>query len=54
LHLLLIEDNPDLVANIADFLEDHDHSLDIAYNRLRAHGHQPGRATGALGREPGP
>jgi DNA-binding response OmpR family regulator len=32
LHLLLIEDNPDLVANVADFLEARGHSLDIAYN----------------------
>jgi DNA-binding response OmpR family regulator len=30
--LLVIEDNPDLVANIVDFLEDRGHSLDIAYN----------------------
>ena len=32
MHLLLIEDNPDLVANISDFLEDHGHTLEIAYN----------------------
>lgn len=32
MHLLLIEDNPDLVANVADFLEARGHSLDIAYN----------------------
>ena len=32
MHLLLIEDNPDLVANISDFLEGRGHSLDIAYN----------------------
>lgn len=32
MHLLLIEDNPDLVANVADFLEGRGHSLDIAYN----------------------
>jgi DNA-binding response OmpR family regulator len=32
LHLLLIEDNPDLVANVADFLDGRGHSLDIAYN----------------------
>ena len=32
MHLLLIEDNPDLVSNMADFLEDRGHTLDIAYN----------------------
>lgn len=32
MHLLLIEDNPDLVANLAEFLEERGHSLDIAYN----------------------
>lgn len=32
MHLLLIEDNPDLVANILDFLEGRGHSLDVAYN----------------------
>jgi DNA-binding response OmpR family regulator len=32
MHLLVIEDNPDLVANIADFLENRGHTLDIAYN----------------------
>jgi len=32
LHLLLIEDNPDLVANVADFLDGRGHTLDIAYN----------------------
>jgi len=32
LHVLLIEDNPDLVANLADYLEGRGHSLDIAYN----------------------
>ncbi len=32
LHLLLIEDNPDLVANVADFLEARGHSLDVAYS----------------------
>ena len=32
MHLLLIEDNPDLVVNIADFLEERGHTLDIAYN----------------------
>mgnify|MGYP001057486464 CR=1 FL=1 len=32
MHLLVIEDNPDLVANVADFLEGRGHTLDIAYN----------------------
>ncbi len=32
MHLLVIEDNPDLVANIVDFLEERGHTLDIAYN----------------------
>jgi DNA-binding response OmpR family regulator len=32
MHLLLIEDNSDLVANIVDFLEQRGHTLDIAYN----------------------
>jgi DNA-binding response OmpR family regulator len=32
MHLLLIEDNPDLVANVADFLDGRGHTLDIAYN----------------------
>jgi len=32
LHLLLIEDNPDLVENISDFLGGRGHSLDFAYN----------------------
>jgi len=32
LHVLLIEDNPDLVANLVDYLEGRGHSLDIAYN----------------------
>lgn len=32
MHLLLVEDNPDLAANVADFLDDRGHSLDIAYN----------------------
>jgi DNA-binding response OmpR family regulator len=31
-HLLLVEDNPDLVANVSDYLEGRGHSLDIAYN----------------------
>jgi DNA-binding response OmpR family regulator len=32
MHLLIVEDNPDLVANLAEFLEDRGHTLDIAYN----------------------
>jgi DNA-binding response OmpR family regulator len=32
MNLLLVEDNPDLAANVVDFLEDRGHSLDIAYN----------------------
>lgn len=31
MHLLIIEDNPDLVANLSDFLEGRGHTLDIAY-----------------------
>lgn len=34
MHLLLIEDNPDLVGNLNEFLEDHGHTVDIAYNGL--------------------
>jgi DNA-binding response OmpR family regulator len=34
MHLLLIEDNPDLVENLSDFLEAHGHSVDIAYSGL--------------------
>ena len=32
MHFLLVEDNPDLAANVVDFLEDRGHSLDTAYN----------------------
>jgi DNA-binding response OmpR family regulator len=32
MHLLLIEDNPDLVANVLDFLGDHGHTVDVAYS----------------------
>ncbi len=31
MHLLLIEDNPDLVENLSDFFESHGHTLDVAY-----------------------
>jgi DNA-binding response OmpR family regulator len=30
--VLIIEDNPDLVANLVDYLEDRGHTLDVAYN----------------------
>lgn len=32
MHLLVIEDNPDLVANLYDFFEDRGHSIDAAYD----------------------
>lgn len=32
MHLLLIEDNPDLVANLSDYLESRGHSIDVAYS----------------------
>ena len=38
MHLLMVEDNPDLVANVVDFLEDRGHTLDIAYNGFAALG----------------
>lgn len=34
MHLLLIEDNPDLLENLSDFFESHGHSVDLAYNGL--------------------
>ena len=34
MHLLVIEDNPDLVANLYDYLEARGHSLDAAYDAL--------------------
>jgi DNA-binding response OmpR family regulator len=34
MHLLLIEDNPDLLENLCDFFEAHGHSVDLAYNGL--------------------
>jgi len=34
MHLLLIEDNPDLVENLCEFLEARNHTVDIAYNGL--------------------
>ena len=38
MHLLMVEDNPDLVANVVDFLEGRGHTLDIAYNGFAALG----------------
>ena len=35
---LMVEDNPDLVANVVDFLEGRGHTLDIAYNGFAALG----------------
>jgi DNA-binding response OmpR family regulator len=32
MHILVIEDNPDLVANLCDFLGARHHTVDIAYN----------------------
>lgn len=32
MHLLVIEDNPDLVANISDFFSSRGHTIDIAYD----------------------
>jgi DNA-binding response OmpR family regulator len=32
MHLLVVEDNPDLVANLIDFLGDRGHTVDVAYN----------------------
>jgi DNA-binding response OmpR family regulator len=34
MHLLVIEDNPDLVANLYDFFEDRGHTVDAAYDAL--------------------
>jgi hypothetical protein len=34
MHLLVIEDNPDLVANLSDYLEGHGHTLELAYNAI--------------------
>jgi DNA-binding response OmpR family regulator len=34
MHLLIIEDNPDLLENLSDFFEAHGHSADLAYNGL--------------------
>jgi DNA-binding response OmpR family regulator len=34
MHLLIIEDNPDLVENLSDFFEARGHIVDIAYNGL--------------------
>lgn len=34
MHLLVVEDNPDLVANLCDFFESRGHTIDIAYEGL--------------------
>lgn len=34
MHLLLIEDNPDLLENLSDYFEARGHSVDLAYNGL--------------------
>lgn len=34
MHLLLIEDNPDLAGNLSDYLEVKHHTLDLVYNGL--------------------
>lgn len=38
MHILIVEDNPDLVANLVEFLEERGHSVDIAYNGYTALG----------------
>ncbi|HET6564150.1 MAG TPA: DNA-binding response regulator, partial [Xanthomonadales bacterium] len=30
MRILIIEDNPDIAANIGDYLEDHGHTVDFA------------------------
>ena len=32
MYILVIEDNPDLVANLYDYLERHGHTIDVAYD----------------------
>ncbi|MGB5570033.1 MAG: response regulator, partial [Sedimenticolaceae bacterium] len=34
MHLLLIEDNPDLAGNLSDFFEARRHTVDIVHNGL--------------------
>jgi DNA-binding response OmpR family regulator len=34
MHLLIIEDNPDLLGNLSDFFEARGHTVDLAYNGL--------------------
>lgn len=34
MYLLLIEDNPDLVENLCEFFEEHNDTVDVAYNGL--------------------
>ncbi|MFA5685486.1 MAG: response regulator transcription factor [Lysobacteraceae bacterium] len=38
MNILIVEDNPDLVANLAEFLEGRGHTVDIAYNGYTALG----------------
>jgi SulP family sulfate permease len=37
-YVLIIEDNPDLVANLVDCLEDRGHTLDVAYSAFSGQG----------------
>ncbi len=39
MHLLVIEDNPDLVANLCDHLEGHGHLVEVAYDGYGGLGH---------------
>ncbi len=34
MHILLVEDNPDLTGNLCDYLEAHRHSVDVTHNGL--------------------
>jgi DNA-binding response OmpR family regulator len=34
MHLLIVEDNPDLLENLSDFFEARGHAVDLAYNGL--------------------
>lgn len=38
MNILIVEDNPDLVANLVEFLEERGHTTDIAYNGYTALG----------------
>ena len=35
MRVLIIEDNPDIAANLGDYLEDHGHTVDFAGDVLR-------------------